>query len=97
MRPRWILSGDRREALAYEQGFKEGLRRAQELAKEHASASCCHECGECGGEGYVDNEDADTDDDCPQCSGKGEHIDKVAIDWTAADQAIDAEVAKERK
>lgn len=73
--------------LAHNAGVKRGL----ELAKEHASAVCCHECGECGGEGYVDDEEVEGDDDCPQCEGKGDRADKVAIDWSAADEAVEKE------
>lgn len=68
-------------------------KRGIERTKAGARATCCHECGECGGEGYVDDEEVDGDDDCPQCEGKGERIDEVAIDWSA----LDAEIAKENE
>lgn len=83
----------RRNRGLFARALRLGLSRGLELAKEHASAVCCHECRECDGEGYVDNEETDADDDCPQCEGKGDRLDKVEIDWSKADDAI----AKEGK
>lgn len=92
-----VCNGTRTVPLFVREGFTAGLRRAQMLAKGHARSICCHECVSCDGEGYVDDEDSDADEDCPQCKGEGERMDKVEIDWKAMDQAIDAEAAKERE
>lgn len=88
-------------ALLHEEGgsvaliaatYAAGINRGLELAKEHAEAVVVFECGECDGEGRVDDENSSGDVECSKCEGSGTvtHRQKT-IDFTAADAAVERE------